>query len=134
VGIRDTRPTIYGHNLIEDRDQVVNLGEPALVHTCYGSADAVCGEVTLGDPKIAGLEVRAELRGPELPQAIPHFHGSRRDVHRPVHPRDLRERSKEPMKMFGFPGGGYPEPNVSWGGMPALLSIPPSNSQEIDDA
>ena len=68
--VRGSRLTIYADDQTDDADQVVNVGERALVRTCYGGADAACGEAGAGDPQIAGLEVRAELRGPELPQAI----------------------------------------------------------------
>ena len=69
--IRGTRLTIYSDTLTNDADQVVNVGERALVRTCYGAGPEVCGQAAAGDPGLAGLEVQAELRGPELPQAIP---------------------------------------------------------------
>ena len=47
-----------------------NVGERARVRTCFGAVDAPCGSVFPGDPRIAGLLVRGELRGPEVPQPI----------------------------------------------------------------
>ena len=69
--VRGARLTIYADADTNDADQVVNVGERARVRTCYGAVEAACGEVSPGDPRIANLEVRAELRGPELVQAVP---------------------------------------------------------------
>ncbi len=69
--VRGARLTVYADADTDDSQQVVNVGERARVRTCYGAVDAACGEVPPGDPRIADLEVRAELRGPELPQAVP---------------------------------------------------------------
>ncbi len=67
------RLEIQGSSLtIPDSDaiQTINIGEPARVRTCYGTTGAACGDVPAGDPRVAGLQVVAELRGPELPEAI----------------------------------------------------------------
>ena len=55
----------------DDVAQVVNVGEQARVRTCYGTAGEACGSAASFESGVAGLEVRAELRGPELPQAVP---------------------------------------------------------------
>ncbi len=68
--IQGTRLTIYTDGQHTDAEQYVNVGEPALVRTCFGGLDAPCGQVAPGDPRIAGLKVMGEVRGPELPQAI----------------------------------------------------------------
>ncbi|MEO6327209.1 MAG: carboxypeptidase-like regulatory domain-containing protein, partial [Thermoanaerobaculia bacterium] len=54
----------------EDRDRTINIGERAQVRTCYGNASVTCGITVASDPLIAGLFVKAELRGPELPEAL----------------------------------------------------------------
>ena len=69
--IQGNQLTIYADGQVNDADQVVNVGERAVVRTCYGGPSVACGSVAPGDPRIAGLSVRAELRGPELPQPIP---------------------------------------------------------------
>ena len=69
--IQGNRLTIYAEGDVDDSDQVINVGERAVVRTCYGGAAAACGSVAPGDPRIAGMTVQAELRGPELPQPIP---------------------------------------------------------------
>ena len=69
--IQGNRLTIYADTLTTDADQTVSVGERARVRTCFGGVAAACGSVFPGDPRIAGLVVRAELRGPEVPQPIP---------------------------------------------------------------
>ena len=69
--IQGTRLTIYTDGQRTDAEQVINVGEPAQVRTCFGGLDAACGQVGLGDPRAAGFKVLGELHGPELPQAIP---------------------------------------------------------------
>jgi len=68
--IQGNRLTIYADELTTDADQTVNVGERARVRTCYGGAGVACGSVLPGDPRISGMLVRGELRGPEVPQAI----------------------------------------------------------------
>ncbi|RPH57909.1 hypothetical protein EHM82_00210, partial [bacterium] len=68
--IQGNRLTLYADELTTDADQTINLGERARVRTCFGGVDAACGTVVPGDPRIAGLIVRAELRGPEVPQPL----------------------------------------------------------------
>jgi hypothetical protein len=68
--IQGTRLTIYTDGQHTDAEQYVNVGEPALVRTCFGGLDAPCGQVAPGDPRIAGLKVMGEVHGPELPQTI----------------------------------------------------------------
>ncbi len=68
--IQGNRLTLYADDLTTDADQTINVGERARVRTCFGSAGAACGAVAPGDPRVAGLLVRAELRGPEVPQPI----------------------------------------------------------------
>ncbi|HEX5715043.1 MAG TPA: carboxypeptidase regulatory-like domain-containing protein, partial [Thermoanaerobaculia bacterium] len=68
--IQGNRLTIYSDDLTTDADQTVSVGERARVRTCFGGSDAPCGSVFPGDPRVAGLLVRAELRGPEVPTPI----------------------------------------------------------------
>ena len=68
--IRGSRLTIYADAQANDADQLVSVGEQARVRTCYGAVDEPCGAVGAGDPRITGLEVVADLNGPELPQAL----------------------------------------------------------------
>jgi hypothetical protein len=68
--IEGTRLTLYADELTTDADQTVDVGERARVRTCFGGIEAGCGSVLAGDPRVAGLVVRAELRGPELPRAV----------------------------------------------------------------
>ncbi len=70
--IQGSRLTLFADAAtgIDDADQVVSVGQPTRVRTCYGSAATPCGSVSPGDPAIAGLVVRAELSGPELPEAL----------------------------------------------------------------
>src|SRR5215210_1412452 len=65
--IQGNRLTIYADELTTDADQTVNVGERARVRTCYGGAGVACGSVLPGDPRISGMLVRGELRGPEVP-------------------------------------------------------------------
>ena len=53
-----------------DVQRLVNVGEPAVIRTCFGGVEAPCGQVAPTDPRIAGLDVQAELSGPELPQPV----------------------------------------------------------------
>ncbi len=69
--IQGNRLWIYADTSSNDADQTVNVGESARVRTCYGATGEVCGSVQPGDPRVAGLKVLAELRGPELPQPVP---------------------------------------------------------------
>ena len=62
--------TLYSDGQVNDADQVLDVGEPGRVRTCYGGVAAPCGAIAPGDPRIAGLVVRAELDGPELPEPI----------------------------------------------------------------
>ena len=68
--IRGSRLTIHADAQANDADQFVSVGEQARVRTCYGAVDEPCGAVVAGDPRIAGLEVVADLSGPELPRAL----------------------------------------------------------------
>ncbi|HXT22171.1 MAG TPA: hypothetical protein VN923_15565, partial [Thermoanaerobaculia bacterium] len=68
--IQGSSLTIYADAVTTDADQTINVGERARVRTCFGGVDAPCGGVLPGDPRIAGLLVRAELAGPELPQPV----------------------------------------------------------------
>jgi hypothetical protein len=72
--VQGSRLTIYSDGTVDDADQVIAVGESARVRTCFGGAGsgdpAACGGVLPGDPAIAGLEVVAELSGPEVPQPI----------------------------------------------------------------
>lgn len=68
--VQGNRLTLYADADTTDADQVLNLGERGRVRTCFGGPDVPCGSVLPGDPRVAGLVVRAELRGPELPQAV----------------------------------------------------------------
>ncbi|HKV08514.1 MAG TPA: carboxypeptidase regulatory-like domain-containing protein, partial [Thermoanaerobaculia bacterium] len=68
--IQGNRLTIYSDELTTDADQTVSVGERARVRTCFGGVDAACGTVFPGDPRIAGLLVRGELSGPEVPQPV----------------------------------------------------------------
>jgi len=68
--IQGNRLTIYADAQTTDADQTVNVGERARVRTCFGGVDAACGSVFPGDPRIAGLLVRGELTGPEVPQPV----------------------------------------------------------------
>ena len=68
--IQGNRLTIYSDAQTTDVDQTVSVGERARVRTCFGGVDAACGAVFPGDPRIAGLLVRGELRGPEVPQPV----------------------------------------------------------------
>ncbi|MCP4657067.1 MAG: hypothetical protein GY856_16780, partial [bacterium] len=69
--IQGNRLTLYADDLTTDADQTVNVGERARVRTCFGGSEVPCGSVLPGDPRVSGLVVEAELRGPELPQAVP---------------------------------------------------------------
>ena len=69
--IQGNQLTIFSNELTTDADQTINVNERARVRTCFGGPEVPCGSVQAGDPRIAGLIVEAELRGPELPQAIP---------------------------------------------------------------
>jgi hypothetical protein len=55
---------------VDDADQVLNVAEPARVRTCYGGSEDACGAVRPDDPRVAGLVVRGELSGPELPAPV----------------------------------------------------------------
>ena len=68
--IQGNRLTIYADANTTDADQTVNVSERARVRTCFGGADVPCGSVLPGDPRIAGMVVRGDLSGPEVPQAI----------------------------------------------------------------
>ncbi len=68
--IQGSSLTLYADELTTDADQTVNVGERARVRTCFGGVDAPCGATLPGDPRIAGLLVRGELAGPEVPQPI----------------------------------------------------------------
>jgi hypothetical protein len=68
--IQGSRVTLYADAQTSDADQTINVGERARVRTCYGAVGSGCGAVQPGDPRVTGLVVRAELRGPELPQAL----------------------------------------------------------------
>lgn len=65
--IRGAELTLFADGTVDDAYQVLNVGESALVRTCYGPIDEPCGSVAAGDPRTAGLRVVAELSGPELP-------------------------------------------------------------------
>ena len=65
--VQGNRLTIFANDQTTDANQVLDIGEQAQVRTCFGGPTVPCGSVKPGDPRIAGLEVRAELRGPELP-------------------------------------------------------------------
>jgi len=69
--IQGNRLTLYADALTNDADQTINVGERARIRTCFGAAEAACGSVFPGDPRVAGMLVRAELSGPEVPQPIP---------------------------------------------------------------
>ncbi len=69
VTIQGNRLTIFSNDLTTDANQVLDVGEQAQVRTCFGGPTVPCGSVRAGDPRISGLEVHAELRGPELPSA-----------------------------------------------------------------
>lgn len=68
--VQGTRLTLYQDGDTNDAEQTINVGEAAAVRTCYGGTDAACGAVEPGDPRVAGLLVLAELRGPELPEPV----------------------------------------------------------------
>ncbi|MFL6203112.1 MAG: carboxypeptidase regulatory-like domain-containing protein, partial [Thermoanaerobaculia bacterium] len=68
--IQGNRLTLYADELTTDADQTVSVGERARVRTCYGPSGSACGAAFPGDPRIAGLLVRGELRGPEVPTPI----------------------------------------------------------------
>ena len=68
--IQGSRLTIYSDDAVNDAAQVLNVGEPGRVRTCYGGVAAACGSVDPSDPRVAGLVVRAELSGPELPEPV----------------------------------------------------------------
>ena len=68
--IQGSSLTLYADAVTTDADQTVNVGEQARVRTCFGGVEAPCGTVLPGDPRIAGLLVRGELSGPELPQPL----------------------------------------------------------------
>ncbi|MFL6291438.1 MAG: hypothetical protein ACJ759_11145, partial [Thermoanaerobaculia bacterium] len=68
--IQGNRLTLYTDELTTDADQTVSVGERARVRTCYGPSGSACGAAFPGDPRIAGLLVRGELRGPEVPTPI----------------------------------------------------------------
>lgn len=68
--VQGTRLTLYQDGNSNDAEQTINVGEAAAVRTCYGGTDAACGAVEPGDPRVAGLLVLAELRGPELPDPV----------------------------------------------------------------
>ena len=69
VTIQGNRLTIFANDQTTDANQVLDVGEQAQVRTCFGGPTVPCGSVKPGDPRIVGLEVHAELRGPELPTA-----------------------------------------------------------------
>jgi hypothetical protein len=71
VTVQGNRLTLFDDGTTSDAEQTINVDEPARVRTCYGGVDAECGVLPANDPRIAGLKVRAELRGPGLPEAIP---------------------------------------------------------------
>ena len=50
-----------------DDAQVLDIGESGTVRTCFAG---VCGGMSPDDPRVAGLAVRAELSGPELPGPV----------------------------------------------------------------
>ncbi|KAA0252972.1 hypothetical protein FBQ97_09130 [Acidobacteria bacterium ACD] len=50
-----------------DEAQTLNVAESATVRTCYGG---VCGALAAGDPRVAGLLVKAGPGGPEIPQPV----------------------------------------------------------------
>ncbi len=64
--VQGSRLTIYSDALTTDADQTIDVGEQARVRTCFGGIDDPCGSVLPGDPRVAGLVVRAELTGPEV--------------------------------------------------------------------
>ena len=68
--IQGSRLTLYADADTTDADQILNLGERGRVRTCFGGPEVPCGSIEAGDPRVAGLVVRAELRGPELPRAV----------------------------------------------------------------
>ena len=69
VVVRGAALSIYDDGSANDARQTVNLGERAEVRTCFGVPpdSAECGALLPGDPRVRDLEVRADLRGPELP-------------------------------------------------------------------
>jgi|GEM_PF-5747628 len=69
--IQGSRLTLYADGVTTDADQTIDVGERARVRTCFGGVDDPCGSVLPGDPRVAGLVVRAELRGPEAPEGLP---------------------------------------------------------------
>ncbi len=69
--IQGSRLTLYSDALTTDADQTIDVGERARVRTCFGGIDDPCGSVLPGDPRVAGLVVRAELAGPEVADALP---------------------------------------------------------------
>jgi hypothetical protein len=69
--IQGSRLTLYADAETTDADQTIDVGERARVRTCFGGVEEPCGGVLPGDPRVAGLAVRAELRGPELPEPLP---------------------------------------------------------------
>ena len=71
VLVRGATLSIYDDGVANDTLQTINVGERTRIRTCFGvPPDSVtCGSISPGDPRIDGLEVRAELRGPELPTA-----------------------------------------------------------------
>lgn len=70
--IRGSRLTLYSdpEAEVDDAEQTINVGERAVVRTCFGGPAVPCGSVQAGDPRIAGLSVEAELAGPELPEPL----------------------------------------------------------------
>jgi hypothetical protein len=68
--IQGSSLSLYADATTTDAHQVLNVGERGRVRTCFGGLTSSCGSVQAGDPRIAGLEVHAELSGPELVEAI----------------------------------------------------------------
>ncbi len=70
VEVQGNLLTLYDDGVTRDWEQTVNVDQPAQVRTCYGGVDTECGALPANDPRVAGLTVKAQLRGPGLPEAI----------------------------------------------------------------
>ncbi|MGV8042381.1 MAG: hypothetical protein AB2L07_20830 [Thermoanaerobaculaceae bacterium] len=68
--VQGNRLTLYQEGDENDAQQTLNVGEVGRVRTCYGGVMAACGSIEAGDQRVAGLEVLAELHGPELPEPV----------------------------------------------------------------
>ena len=76
-----------------DEAQTLNVAETATVRTCYAG---VCGSMSAGDSRVAGLVVKGELSGPEL---------------------------SEPMTYTAIPGGAFVLPGFQAEGTYLLANL-----------